>query len=112
MLTNVSRLPVFTENARICPMDFDVTVDRDGQGLHATVLYVNIFLQTFQHVKMYLRVNLPIVLFLAVLDECASNPCVHGNCTDEFNGFVCNCQEGFSGETCNGEEICRNYAGN
>ena len=62
MLTNVSRLPVFTENARICPMDFDVTVDRDGQGLYATVLHVYIFPLTIR-AYIYFGVNLPIVCF-------------------------------------------------
>ena len=42
----------------------------------------------------------PIVPALLDIDDCASQPCVHGFCTDEFNGFKCACVAGYSGDTC------------
>ena len=50
------------------------------------------------------NMNLVFFFFHSVnTNECASNPCVNGNCTDGANGFMCNCEEGWSGETCNGK---------
>lgn len=34
------------------------------------------------------------------VDECASSPCVHGNCTDQINGYVCECIHGYIGVVC------------
>ena len=34
------------------------------------------------------------------IDECESNPCVNGNCTDYFMAFECVCILGYIGETC------------
>ena len=42
-------------------------------------------------------------VFLVNINECASNPCMHGVCNDEANGFTCTCDAGYSGDTCNGE---------
>ena len=25
------------------------------------------------------------------INECSSNPCVHGHCVDKRNGFICDC---------------------
>ena len=33
-------------------------------------------------------------------DECACEPCVHGSCMDQVNGFICTCDEAYSGHTC------------
>ncbi|CAC5354905.1 unnamed protein product [Mytilus coruscus] len=33
-------------------------------------------------------------------NECDSNPCLNGNCTDELNGFSCQCFYGFYGDNC------------
>jgi hypothetical protein len=32
---------------------------------------------------------------------CKSNPCVHGTCFDNKDGFVCSCAAGFKGKYCN-----------
>ncbi|XP_052231204.1 neurogenic locus notch homolog protein 2-like [Dreissena polymorpha] len=34
------------------------------------------------------------------IDDCASLPCMHGNCTDKVAGFTCSCYPGYSGTTC------------
>jgi hypothetical protein len=34
------------------------------------------------------------------IDECASAPCIHGNCTDHVNGYQCDCEAGYSGIQC------------
>lgn len=44
------------------------------------------------------------------IDECASDPCMHGNCQDLVNGYVCRCHPGYRGIQCK-EEIdeCKEY---
>lgn len=34
------------------------------------------------------------------IDECSSNPCVHGNCTDGIASYECSCEPGYTGESC------------
>ncbi|CAH1253081.1 VWDE [Branchiostoma lanceolatum] len=34
------------------------------------------------------------------VDECQSNPCVNGTCTDLVNGYNCTCAEGYIGTRC------------
>lgn len=45
------------------------------------------------------------------VDDCASQPCVHGSCRDFLAGFECLCQPGFTGPLCT-EDIddCENHA--
>lgn len=33
-------------------------------------------------------------------DDCASQPCLHGNCKDYLAGFECRCHDGFAGTFC------------
>lgn len=33
-------------------------------------------------------------------DDCLPNPCIHGICNDESNGFTCICDTGYEGPTC------------
>ena len=39
-------------------------------------------------------------LLFSEINECASNPCVNGSCTDALNLFVCSCNDGFEGVHC------------
>ena len=37
------------------------------------------------------------------INECASNPCVHGECTDQVGDYQCHCQLPFTGKNCETE---------
>uniref|UniRef100_A0A8C6P6B2 Neurogenic locus notch homolog protein 1 n=1 Tax=Nothobranchius furzeri TaxID=105023 RepID=A0A8C6P6B2_NOTFU len=34
------------------------------------------------------------------VNECLSNPCIHGHCEDKINGYRCLCDSGWSGKNC------------
>ncbi|XP_074154586.1 delta and Notch-like epidermal growth factor-related receptor [Sminthopsis crassicaudata] len=38
-----------------------------------------------------------------VVDPCASNPCLHGNCSTSEDGYLCVCDEGYKGINCEQE---------
>uniref|UniRef100_A0A8D0FP68 Crumbs cell polarity complex component 1 n=1 Tax=Strix occidentalis caurina TaxID=311401 RepID=A0A8D0FP68_STROC len=44
------------------------------------------------------------------IDECSSNPCIHGNCTDGITSYECSCEPGYTGVNCE-EDIdnCRGH---
>ena len=43
-------------------------------------------------------------LVVAVLDSCASSPCLNGGtCSNSAAGYVCSCADGFNGVNCDGE---------
>jgi Notch-like protein len=52
--------------------------------------------------------------FVLDTNECDSNPCVNGNCTDELNAYSCQCYYGFYGDDCEhniddcGDNACDN----
>ena len=39
----------------------------------------------------------------AELNECESDPCIHGYCTDMINAYSCLCEEGYEGNECHGK---------
>lgn len=34
------------------------------------------------------------------IDDCVSNPCVHGRCVDDVATYRCECQTGYYGDRC------------
>ena len=34
------------------------------------------------------------------IDECSSNPCLHGNCTQFIGSYQCSCEYGYEGAEC------------
>ena len=38
--------------------------------------------------------------YIIDIDDCTSNPCVHGLCTDGINNYYCSCEIGYTGVTC------------
>ncbi len=40
---------------------------------------------------------------LSDVDECASNPCMHGSCEDAVNNYICHCFDGYGGKRCDVE---------
>ena len=38
--------------------------------------------------------------YISDIDECSSNPCVNGNCTDMVNFYTCSCNAGYEGGRC------------
>ncbi|XP_028919839.1 protein crumbs homolog 1 isoform X2 [Ornithorhynchus anatinus] len=44
------------------------------------------------------------------VDECLSNPCVHGNCSDRVASYVCVCEPGYTGVNCEVDvDNCRGH---
>ena len=41
-----------------------------------------------------------------IIDYCASNPCVHGQCLDKIDTYECNCQQEYTGQNCNEINHC------
>lgn len=40
------------------------------------------------------------IIFFLDKNECATSPCVHGDCLDEVNGYTCSCISGYTGKIC------------
>lgn len=44
-------------------------------------------------------------------DDCASQPCIHGNCKDYLAGFECHCSPGYAGTLCDEDvDECEHHA--
>ena len=39
------------------------------------------------------------------INECADQPCVHGTCEDDVNGYTCTCEQGYTGLNCDEGEV-------
>ena len=45
-------------------------------------------------------------VFPTDIDECTSNPCINGECSNAVNQYSCSCDDGYNGENCeNGKTI-------
>ena len=44
----------------------------------------------------------------ADINECASSPCVNGECEDGIDMFNCACNDGFEGDLCEGKTFNSN----
>ena len=45
----------------------------------------------------------------ADINECQSNPCVHGTCNDLVNGYNCSCTPGYNGTNCQNGNLILKY---
>uniref|UniRef100_A0A8C9IWM4 Protein crumbs homolog 1 n=1 Tax=Piliocolobus tephrosceles TaxID=591936 RepID=A0A8C9IWM4_9PRIM len=44
------------------------------------------------------------------IDECFSNPCIHGNCSDRVAAYRCTCEPGYTGVNCEVDiDNCQNH---
>uniref|UniRef100_A0A8C0PAW9 Protein crumbs homolog 1 n=1 Tax=Canis lupus familiaris TaxID=9615 RepID=A0A8C0PAW9_CANLF len=44
------------------------------------------------------------------IDECFSNPCIHGNCSDRVAAYRCRCEPGYTGVNCETDiDNCQNH---
>lgn len=44
------------------------------------------------------------------IDECLSNPCIHGNCSDRVAGYRCRCEPGYTGVNCESDvDNCQSH---
>ncbi|MBN3307147.1 CRUM1 protein, partial [Amia calva] len=44
------------------------------------------------------------------IDNCASNPCIHGNCSHKTSSYECDCHPGYTGRSCELEiDECANH---
>ena len=39
-------------------------------------------------------------LYITDVDDCVSDPCTHGVCSDAVNGYTCSCDAGYTGTSC------------
>ena len=51
------------------------------------------------------------LLLISVTLECASNPCVYGDCLEGINRFDCECDLGYVGAKCDQGTICYSILG-
>ena len=58
------------------------------------------WLQSSSKKSMVLNFEYYANIFSANIDECAPQPCQHGDCTDRVNGYTCTCQAGYTGTNC------------
>ena len=45
------------------------------------------------------------IMFLLDINDCKPNPCEHGSCNDEVNGYNCDCEVGWEGKDCDEGKI-------
>jgi hypothetical protein len=62
------------------------------------MIYIYILIEGYDNLHLYY------VISGTNIDECASNPCLRGECIDLVDGYLCICSQGFEGLNCE-EEI-------
>ena len=40
------------------------------------------------------------ITFFTEINECVSDPCLNGQCTDQISGYMCTCTAGYTGSIC------------
>ena len=43
------------------------------------------------------------------INECRPDPCVHGNCTDLINDYLCSCDPGYIAKNCSESKLNDNF---
>ena len=49
------------------------------------------------------------IKYVSAIDECSSNPCLHGECQKIHNGYECCCDNGWTGRHCEISKSCRQW---
>lgn len=60
-----------------------------------------IVLHTWNECSMRVKSFFFYFILILAYNECASNPCLHGACQHQGDGYLCSCSEGWRGTTCN-----------
>ena len=42
---------------------------------------------------------------LSDIDECSTEPCVNGDCSDSVDSYTCSCHNGYTGNNCETGEL-------
>ena len=66
-------------------------------SLEKTAALVSSAIKTSIWLYFVMKINF---VYITDMDECLSNPCMHGNCTDIVNGYTCSCAPGYTGDHC------------
>ena len=70
-------------------------------SLNKTAINSNIILGSdqFKLIRFYSTTH---CIFLDEFNECASSPCINGECVDGEKSYTCNYDQGFGGVNCEG----------
>jgi hypothetical protein len=51
------------------------------------------------------RLNMRLFDKIPDIDDCSPDPCDHGTCLDQINGFQCICDTGYEDDTCSTSKL-------
>ena len=54
----------------------------------------------WREINPYHRVCIFVLCYIADVDECAGDPCVHGTCSQGINLYSCSCSADYTGSNC------------